>query len=108
MKVKCFSVRLSSMSLISPLAYKATAFDGSSAIIPASQVYGVDIDVVKSDAYWISAWILERKDLQYSKKKMAFFDKDTKKMVPNVIIEKHSPDHEPPVEQNIVPDLRAD
>ena len=46
------------MYSISPKAYKAVSFDGSSDIIPASQVFGQDHDVSKSDAYWISAWIL--------------------------------------------------
>ena len=69
MKTKCYSVRLESLVRISDKAYKATCFDGSSDIIPASLVFGADLDVQKSDAYWISAWILERKSLQYSAKK---------------------------------------
>lgn len=108
MRVRCYSVRLVSMELISPLAYKATAYDGSSAIIPASQVYGRDDETNKSDAYWISAWILERKSLQYSHKKSAYFDKDTRRMLPNVVIEKHHPDHVQPVKDNTIPDLRAE
>lgn len=108
MRVKCYSVRLASLELISPLAYKAIAFDGSSSIIPASQVYGRDDEINKSDAYWISAWILERKTLQYSRKKLAYFDKDTRRMLPNVIIEKHHPDYVQPVKDNTIPDLRAD
>jgi hypothetical protein len=74
-KVKCFSVRLESLISISEKCYKATAFDGSTALIPKSQVFGQDYDVSKSDAWWISAWILEQKDLQYSSKKGSFFDK---------------------------------
>ena len=53
MKTKCYSVRLESLVSISARAYKATAFDGSTAIIPKSQVFGQDYDVQKSDAYWI-------------------------------------------------------
>lgn len=108
MRIKCYSVRLASLELISPLAYKAIAFDGSKAIIPASQVYGRDEDVDKSDAYWISAWILEKKSIQYSRKKSAFFDKDTRKMLPDIIIEKHHPDYVQPVKENIIPDLRTE
>ena len=108
MRVRCYSVRLVSLELISPLAYKATAYDGSSAIIPASQVYGRDDEINKSDGYWISAWILERKSLQYSRKKSAYFDKDTRRMLPNVIIEKHHPNHVQPVKDNTIPDLRAE
>lgn len=69
-KIKCYSVRL--MSLIptsSGKAYKATAFDGSFDFIPASLFFGQDYDVSKSYAYWISAWILEQKSIQYSTKK---------------------------------------
>lgn len=108
MRIKCYSVRLASLELISPLAYKAIAFDGSSSIIPASQVYGRDDEINKSDAYWISAWILERKTLQYSRKKLAYFDKDTRRMLPNVIIEKHHPDYVQPVKDNTITDLRTE
>jgi len=73
-KVKCYSVRLESLISISEKAYKATCFDGSTAIIPKSQVFGTDFEVQKSDAYWISAWILDQKELQYSSKKVSYFD----------------------------------
>ena len=108
MRVKCYSVRLASLDPVSRLAYKAVAFDGSSDIIPSSQVFGIDDDVVKSDAWWISAWILEKKNLQYSRKKSATFDKDTRRRLPEIIVEKHHPDHVQPVADNIIPDLRAD
>ena len=108
MRVKCYSVRLASLEPISPLAYKAVAFDGSSDIIPASQIFGQDYEVAKSDAYWVSAWILEKKSLQYSRKKSATFDKDTRRRIPEIIIEKHHPDRVQPVADNIIPDLRAD
>lgn len=108
MRVKCYSVRLASLEPISPLAYKAVAFDGSSDVIPTSQVFGQDYEVAKSDAYWISAWILEKKNLQYSRKKSATFDKDTRRRIPEIIIEKHHPDHVQPVADNIIPDLRTD
>lgn len=74
-KVKCYSVRLESLILISDKCYKAKAFDGSNALIPTSQVYGQDYEVQKSDAYWISAWILGKVDLQYSTKKVKWFEK---------------------------------
>lgn len=73
---KCISVRLASFSSISSKCYKAVAFDGSEALIPASQYYGPDLDVTKSDAYWITEWILEKKDLQYSPKKWTIFSND--------------------------------
>ena len=91
MKTKCYSVRLESLVSISEKAFKATAFDGSTAIIPKSQVHGTDYDVSKSDAYWISAWILEQKDIQFSRKKEAWLD-ETGNIHPSFTIEKHIPE----------------
>ncbi len=73
---KCYSIRLDSLISISDKCYLATAFDGSEALIPKSQVYGQDYDVRKSEAYWISAWILDKKpELQASLKKWTNFSK---------------------------------
>lgn len=91
MKTKCYSVRLQSLVSISDRAYKATSFDGSSDIIPKSQVFGVDFDVQKSNAYWISAWILDKKEIQYSCKKEAWFGEDGKMQLV-YHIERHIPD----------------
>lgn len=99
MKTKVVSVRLQSLVSISDKAYKATAFDGSTAIIPKSQVFGDDFEVQKSDAYWIAEWILQQKDLQYSDKKIAWYNGDTGRLEPNIvtIIEKHIPERKEPV-----------
>ncbi len=91
MKTKCYSVRLESLVSISDKAYKATAFDGSTAIIPKSQVFRNDYEVQKSEAYWISSWILGQKDIQYSTKKEAWFDSDTGDMLPTYKVEHHIP-----------------
>lgn len=91
MKVHCYSVRLEALVSISDRAYKAVAFDGSSDIIPKSQVFGRDWDVGKSEAYWIAAWILEKKSIQYSTKKEAWFDSDTGDMLPTYTVVKHKP-----------------
>lgn len=106
MKVKCYSVRLKSMTSISPACYKAKGFDGSEALIPASQVYGQDYDVSKSEAWWISAWILEKKSLQYSSKKEAWFDSDSGKMLPTFTITHHTPTPVAPVSSNAIPELK--
>ena len=105
MKTLCYSVRLESMVRISDKAYRATAFDGSSDIIPASQVFGQDWDVQKSDAYWISAWILEKKSIQYSAKKQAWFD-ESGKMLPTYTIERHTPDKVESKQSNEIDDLK--
>ena len=108
MRVKCYSVRLESLDRISDKAFRAIAFDGSSDIIPASQVFGQDYEVQKSEAYWISAWILEKKNLQYSAEKSAWFDKDTGHKLPNFAVEKHHPDHVQPVDDNTIADLKSE
>lgn len=105
MKTKCYSVRLSELIRISEKAYKATAFDGSSAIIPASQVFGVDFDVQKSDAYWISTWILGQKEIQYSPKKEAWFD-ENRNQLPSYKIEKYKAPKEAPIDSNEIKELQ--
>jgi hypothetical protein len=100
-KIKCYSVRLQSLRSISDKAYVAKSFDGSEAIIPKSQVFGVDYDVNKSDAFWVSAWILEKKELQYSTKKQGWYNPDTRRVEPatHTIIERHIPDEVKPISQ---------
>jgi len=105
MKSLCYSVRLSSLTAISDKCYLATAFDGSEALIPKSQVFGQDYSVQKSEAYWISEWILKQKSLQYSGKKQATFDTFTRKEVPNWTIEKHKPSIVEFQEQNPLTEL---
>lgn len=75
-KIKCYSVRLESLSDVSEKSYKATAFDGSTAFIPKSMVFEADFEVQKSEAYWIAAFILEKEDckLQFSRKKVKWFN----------------------------------
>jgi hypothetical protein len=106
MKSLCYSVRLSSLTAISDKCYKATAFDGSEALIPKSQVFGQDYSVQKSEAYWISEWILKQKSLQYSGKKQATFDSVTRKEVPTWTIEKHEPIKIDPLENNTIKELK--
>lgn len=106
MKVKCYSVRLAGLVSVSDLAYRATAYDGSSDIIPKSQVFGQDYEVQKSDAYWISAWILEKKSIQYSTKKEAWFDSETGDRLPTYIITHHVPEKLQPVENNTIKRLK--
>jgi hypothetical protein len=105
MKTLCYSVRLESLVRISDKAFKATAFDGSSDIIPASQVFGMDYEVQKSDAYWISAWILEKKSIQYSGKKQAWFDENGHQL-PTYTIERHTPEKIAAKETNIISELQ--
>lgn len=98
-KTLCYSVRLASLRSISYKAYLAKGFDGSEAIIPKSQFYGTDYDVQKSTAYWIAAWILEKKNLQYSDKKQAWFNPKTGQMeeVIHTKVERHVPEKKEPI-----------
>ena len=105
MKTLCYSVRLESLVRISDKAFKDTAFDGSSDIIPASQVFGRDYEVTKSEAYWISSWILEKKNIQYSGKKQAWFDEDGHQL-PTYTIERHTPEKIADKESNIISELQ--
>ena len=105
MRTLCYSVRLESLVRISDKAFKATAFDGFSDIIPASQVFGMDYEVQKSDAYWISAWILEKKSIQYSSKKQAWFDENGHQL-PTYTIEHHTPEKRKEKESNVINDLK--
>ncbi len=106
MRTLCYSVRLESLTNISEKCFKATAFDGSEALIPKSQVFGQDWDVSKSEAYWISKWILEQKSIQYSSKKEAWFDSITRKKLPTFTIEKYTPERIKPKENNIIERLK--
>lgn len=106
MVTKCYSVRLQSLVSISDKAYLATAFDGSEAVIPKSQVIGPDMDVEKSEAWWISAWILEKKDIQYSSKKVAWFDSENRMRLPDYTVERHTPAKKQPKENNIIDQLK--
>lgn len=104
MRTLCYSVRLESFTQISEKCFKAVAFDGSEALIPASQYFGRDYEVQKSDAYWISAWTLDKKDLQYSSKKQAWFDGFANKL-PTYHMEKHEPTKVSAVESNEIKEL---
>ena len=99
MKTRCYSVRLASLVSISDKAYRATAFDGSEAIIPKSQVFGPDNEVIKSQAWWIAAWILDKKNLQYSSKKIGWYNPKTRQVEPHyrITIETHVPERVEPI-----------
>ena len=105
MRTECASVRLESLVSISEKAYKATAFDGSMAIIPKSQVFGRDYDVEKSEAWWIALWLLPSKGIQYSDRKRAWFDAATRQMLPSIEVHHHTPAAMAPVNSNEIEEL---
>ena len=93
MKTKCYSVKLQSLVSISDKCFKATDFNGNTDLIPKYQVFGVDNSSNKSEAYWISEWILEKKKITFSHKKCAWHDSETQMMKPHIeiIVETHVP-----------------
>lgn len=106
MKTKCYSVRIKSLRSISAQALKITTYDGSSDIFPKSHVFDKDCEVTKSEAYWISAWILEKKKIQYSTKKVAYFDSKTGKRLPTIIVTTHTPEKVEPIDNNTIERLK--
>lgn len=93
-KTKVISVRLKSLTDFSPKCYKATAWDGSSDLIPKSQVFGQDYEVQKSEAYWIAEWILKDRKLQHTTKKTGWYNPSTSRVEPefDFTVEKHIPE----------------
>jgi len=105
MRTKCYSVRMESMRKISDKAYRVRSFDGSEDIIPVSQVFGPDYEVQKCEAYWIAAWILPKKSIQWSDKKEAWFDENGNRL-PDYTIERHHPEKVEAKENNEINQLK--
>lgn len=85
---------------------KAEDWQGNTFLIPKSQCFGQDWDVMKSDAYWIAAWLIDKSNLVVSKKKEAWFDKDTGEQLPTYIITKHTPERVEPKRNNTIKRLK--
>ena len=97
--VTCHSVRLQSLTEISPKCYLAKCWNGSEAFVPKSVVFGQDWEVQKSEAWWIAAWFLVKEDvhIQYSSKKERRFNKETGAMLPEITYIRHIPEKHIPV-----------
>lgn len=76
--VKCYLVKLADLRLISPKAYVAVCYSGKEAVIPRSQVFGVD-EAEKSLHCWIAAWVVEKHKLQHSPKRFGWYDRERPK-----------------------------
>ena len=68
-------------------------------------MFGPDYEVQKSEAYWISAWILEKKSIQYSSKKQAWFDENGNRL-PDYTIDHHTPEKREAKESNIIQEIK--
>lgn len=91
-KIKAYSVRVKSIKDVSDKAVLIESFDGRKDIFPNSQIFANDYDVEKSIAIWVAAWILEKKDIQFSRKKIAWFN-ELGEMLPRYQIKKHVPEN---------------
>lgn len=105
MRTLCYSVRLESLCEISEKAYKARSYDGNEAVLPKSCVFGQDLEVCKTEAYWIAAWILPEKSLQYSDKKQRWFDEDGRAL-PSYKVERHTPEKCKARKDNLLDELK--
>lgn len=105
MRTLCYSVRLESLYEISEKAYKARSFDGNEVILPKSCVFGQDLEVGKTEAYWIAAWILPKKSLQYSDKKQRWFDGNGRAL-PTYKVERHTPEKRKAKKGNLLDELK--
>lgn len=88
--MKCYLVKLQEFNQISPKCYKAVDFSGNEELIPASQVCGILQGKAGADVY-ISAWILERKNLVYSEKNPVYIEPGEMPNEDVVIVVKHHP-----------------
>lgn len=107
-RVKCYRIRLESLVSISAKCYKATAFDGSTALVPKSVVYGTGSGEAPSQACWVAAWFMEKPDnaLQHSRKHIGWFDKESGRMLPHIVVQKHVPAPKPPVQRPVPQSLK--
>lgn len=103
-KTLCYSVRLENLVEVSDKAYKARSFDGSVDILPKSCVFGEDYEVEKSNAFWIAAWILPKKQIQYSDKKQRWFN-EKGNMLPTYKVERHAAKKIATIKDNTIQEL---
>lgn len=100
MKTKCILVKLESYRRISDKAYACSDWNGNEAVIPASQVYGRE-----DDGLWIAEWILEKKTLNYSAKRVAWFD-ESGRQLPTYTVTHHTPEGVKPRTGNEINELK--
>lgn len=92
-KTKVYSVKVKEVVSVSDRAVRLVGFDGKDDIFPTSCIFGEDYDREKTPSLWVAAWILEKKQLQYSTKKAGWFNPATNMVEPtiSVTVEKHVP-----------------
>lgn len=93
--MKCYLVKLKEFEQITPKCYKAVDFSGNEDLIPASQVCGIMQGKAGADVY-ISAWILECKNLVYSDKNPVDIEPGTCINEDVVTVTRHVPEYMAP------------
>ena len=102
-KIKVISVRLKSFEPISDKCFKAIDFNGNEELIPASQFYGSDNEITKSEAVWLSEWILKQKNITFSDKKSAWIiDGKLKKVSISVHVPKKIEPQSPNIDDSLL------
>lgn len=86
--VRCYLVKVKELISISDKAYKAVGHDGSTAILPKSQVI---MPGNCENEWWVSCWIMDEKELQHSKKIIAWANAGTYTVKYEVQHEHHIP-----------------
>jgi hypothetical protein len=107
-KTRVYSVRLKNLTQITPKCHKAIDWQGNEYLIPDSQYFGRDYDVIKSDAFWIAAWIIDKEDcgLMVSTKKEGWYNPNTGIVNPPMIVHHHIPERIEPKQNNTIQRLK--
>ena len=105
-QIKCILVKLSEIADISPLAIKVKDFNGNTAIIPKSQVFGYE-EGNGYEACWVSEWIVKQKHITFSHKHEAWFNTGTRKLSSQQkTVTHYKPAAIAPVESNLIESLK--
>lgn len=101
----CFKVRYEGLKRLSDKAVLIYSHNGASDIIPVSQIYWDDVD---SGIMYVSAWILEKKSIQYTKKGALWFTAYgcAVSATPEYKSIRHTPERVLPVESNEIEELK--
>lgn len=104
-KTKCFLVRTAEFRPISDKAAVVRTFDGATCTVPLSQYC---IEPTEENGVWIAAWLLERSPLQYSTKRIGWYNEATGRVQEQRGAIRHVPGHIDPISPDTSKFLRDD
>jgi hypothetical protein len=92
-KTKCFSIKLKSIKEYSNQSFLITLWSGQQVFIPKSHVFGNDHEENKSEAHWISEWILNKKQVPIPDRRAGWYNHAIGRIEPcfSTTIEHHTP-----------------